>query len=154
MYLRNFSWVREGELAVSARPHGMQGLMQARESGVQAIVSLTEAPLVKSELEECGLVSLHLPVEDFTPPSLEQIQTFTRFFDEQRALGHAVLVHCGSGQGRSGTMAACHLVSAGMDPADALAHLRHLRPGSVETDEQEAIIQAWADRIRSRSADE
>jgi atypical dual specificity phosphatase len=151
--LRNFSWIREGDLAVSARPQGIQGLLEARETGIQAIVTLTEAPLGKSELEECGLVALHLPVRDFSPPSLEQIQTFTRFWEEQRALGRSVLIHCDSGQGRSGTMAACHLVSQGLDPHEALAEVRRLRPGSVETEEQEQVVQAWADLLRSRSTD-
>lgn len=153
MPLENFSWLRQGELAVSARPAGMTDLLEARDAGVRAVVTLTERPLPRSELDECGLAALHLPVPDFTAPRIEQVQAFTQFFEEQRELGHPVLVHCGSGQGRAGTLAACHLVTLGLDPQEALAEVRRLRPGSVETQEQELMVFAWADHLRSRSKD-
>ncbi len=55
-----------------------------------------------------------------------------------------MLVHCSSGYGRSGTMAACYLVAEGRSPEEAIREMRRLRPGAIETDEQEAMVRAWA----------
>lgn len=154
MSLSNFSWIREGELAVSGQPRGLHDLLDARERGIRAVVALTEEANTPSEFEECGLVWIHLPVTDFHPPTLAQLRAFTEFAEEQRSHGNALLIHCAAGHGRSGTVAACHFVSQGMEPAAALAEIRRLRPGSVETAEQEDIVRAWAEHIRSRSEPE
>jgi atypical dual specificity phosphatase len=148
-----FTWIRQGVLAVAPRPRGVGALMRLRDAGFRAIVSLTSAPLPRSELDECGIVSLHLPVEDFTPPTIEQIQAFEEFAHEQASLDHPILVHCTAGQGRSGTMAACWLVSRGLDAEAAITDVRRHRPGAVETVDQEQMVQAWANHLRSRSHD-
>lgn len=149
----NLSWIREGELAVSGRPQGLQDLLRLREAGVDAVVSMTPRANSPSDFDECGLAWLHVPLEDFTAPSLEQIRAFVEFVQGQRALGRATLVHCSAGLGRSGTMAACYLVARGLDPGSALEEIRVLRPGSVETNEQEKAVQAWAAHLRTRSAE-
>ena len=66
-----------------------------------------------------------------------------------------VLVHCGGGKGRAGTFAACCLAMWGAAPPpdltaerpvlsaqEAVRIVRSLRPGSIETQEQEAFVQA------------
>ena len=49
------------------------------------------------------------------------------------------------GHGRTGTMLACYLVKTrGMSGADAILETRRLRPGSIETAEQErAVVQFY-----------
>lgn len=86
--------------------------------------------------------------------------------DSTIAEGHAVLVHCGGGKGRAGTVLACYTVSQGLDPlhphtthtraqtlpikAPALAaeqavrHIRATRPGSIETEQQRRFVGEWA----------
>ncbi|MVN85592.1 protein-tyrosine-phosphatase [Deinococcus sp. HMF7620] len=59
--------------------------------------------------------------------------------------GRRVIVHCRGGLGRAGLTAACLLVQAGMDADSALALVRQARsPHAVETAEQEAFLQAFA----------
>ena len=152
MRVRNFSYVVEGVLAVSARPQvahqdgadGSTDLAELAREGFAGVVSLTEAPLPADEIERSGLEHLHLPVHDFSAPSLETVGRFVDFVRRVSAERGSVLVHCGSGYGRSGTMAACYLVTEGRSPEEAVEEMRALRPGSIETGEQEAAVRAWA----------
>jgi atypical dual specificity phosphatase len=57
-----------------------------------------------------------------------------------------VAVHCGAGLGRTGTVLAAYLVAGGEEARAALARVRELRPGSVETADQERAIEAYARR--------
>lgn len=61
----------------------------------------------------------------------------------------AVAVHCILGLGRTGTMLACYLVKdKGLAPADAIAEIRRLRPGSIETYEQEKAVFQFYQRTK------
>jgi ADP-ribosyl-[dinitrogen reductase] hydrolase len=51
-----------------------------------------------------------------------------------------VLVHCRGGLGRAGTIAARLLVELGMEPTKAIASVRGVRPGAIETSEQERFV--------------
>jgi len=77
------------------------------------------------------------------------------FLEAVAAEDACVLVHCGGGKGRAGTFAACCLAMWGSSPPldltverpvlsaqEAVRIVRNLRPGSVETQEQEAFVQA------------
>ena len=64
-----------------------------------------------------------------------------------RAVGD-VAVACMGGVGRTGTVAACALVEAGLDPDEAVAEVRRVRhPAAVETKVQLAFVREyWRDR--------
>jgi ADP-ribosyl-[dinitrogen reductase] hydrolase len=49
-------------------------------------------------------------------------------------------MHCYAGLGRTGTIAARLLVEHGMRPDVAIAQVRKIRPGSIETLEQEDYV--------------
>ncbi|MEM2545970.1 MAG: hypothetical protein QXJ49_07265, partial [Nitrososphaerota archaeon] len=56
---------------------------------------------------------------------------------------------CAAGQGRTGTVLAAYLiVTEGLQPDEAIARVRSVRPGSVEP-EQEIGLREWA---RSRGS--
>ncbi len=146
--LYNFGYVLDGKLAGSACP-GMSGdlradMREAKRHGISAVVTLTESSLETEILESEGMAFLHIPVEDYQPPSLGQIETFVRFAREHLAQERGgVMVHCMAGRGRAGTMLACFLVAEGWPSASAIRHIRQSRPGSIESLAQEEMIEIW-----------
>ncbi len=141
---RNYTVVIDGVLAGMAQPGSgvplIKDLEFLKERGTGAIVSLTMQLLEPALIEEFGLRYLHLPVPDFAPPTLAQVGRFGEFLRQAEADGLATLVHCGAGHGRTGTMLACALVQRGRRALDAIRELRMLRPGYIETPEQEALV--------------
>jgi atypical dual specificity phosphatase len=152
--LRELDFVIEGVLAGCSRPFvkgdgESDDLETFKRRGIAGIVSLTPTPLDCDAVARAGFEYLHLPVADFAAPGTRDVKRFVEFVRRVQGAGKgAVAVHCGSGLGRTGTMLACFLVSEGRSAAEAIAEVRRLRPGSVETDEQEAAVGAWERSIR------
>jgi len=147
------SFVIPGQLAGLARPGGAGRHLRAelerlREEGIAALVSLTEEPLSARALEAAGLEALHLPIADFSIPTPEQIDRFVAFAKERIDRSRGVAVHCGAGLGRTGTMLACYLVALGESAAEAIGSVRAIRPGSIETGEQERCVRDYERRRR------
>ncbi len=74
-----------------------------------------------------GLEVLNLPTRDHHPPSLEALHKGVVFIQQHIQNGGAVYVHCQLGEGRGPIMAAAYLVSQGMRPRDAVAHIERFR---------------------------
>lgn len=150
--LPNFSYLIEGRIAGSAYPgYGEmlgQALARLQSLGIGAILSLTEEAPEQAMLREFGFQHLHLPIPDFTAPKLPQIDRAMEFLAEHTREGRQALVHCTAGMGRTGTLLACYLVHSGLDPAEAIDQVRVLRPGSVETHEQERVVHEYARHLK------
>lgn len=149
LILPNFSWVVPGQVAGSARPMSDDALAVLAQHGVRALVTLTETPVAEESLLRTNLASVHVPVADFTAPTLAQVEEAVAAIDDFRARDLPVVVHCAAGIGRTGTVLACYLVSLGADPSAAIDQIREQRPGSIETPEQEAVVREYA-RQRDR----
>ncbi len=143
----NFSFLIPCKLAGSAEPGRWSDLRSdlsgLQRQGIGAVVTLTEYRLDLDVLNDLDMRYLHLPIEDFTAPALAQIREFVAFVDACLEEGRGVLVHCGAGVGRTGTMLACYLVSRGASASQALGQVRAARPGSVETGEQERAVRDY-----------
>jgi atypical dual specificity phosphatase len=145
---QGFSWVIEDDLAAMAHPGTGDALDAALEclarKGIVLLVSLTTDPVDATTARAHGINVLHLPIDDFTAPTQQQIVQFVAEVRTTIADGGAVGVHCGAGIGRTGTMLAGYFVSDGMTADEAIAHIRELRPGSVETEAQEQAVRDYA----------
>ena len=137
-----FSWIERPLLAAMARPASLEELQWLRRQGIELLVSLTEEPLRRDWLEEAGLLAFRAPMEDMEAPTQEQLERCISAILRALERNMGVAVHCGAGLGRTGVVLACYLVARGHPPENALARVRRLRPGSIETEEQaEAVVE-------------
>ena len=122
-----------------------------RDWGAAAVVTLVEPKeLVVLRVEHLGeevlrrrMLWFHLPIIDVSTPDEGFERQWEVAGNELRMLlrsGRDVLVHCRGGLGRAGTIAARLLIELGMEPATAIRQVRAVRPGAIETLEQEKYV--------------
>lgn len=128
-------------------------LAQIIEWGADAVVSLLEphefgclgVPQFSEVMTRQPFRWFHLEVRDSDVPD----QRFEGKWPQVRPAlvdilrrGGGVVVHCRGGLGRTGLAVACLLVELGMGPEEAIAQVRAVRPGAIETWEQEEYVRA------------
>ena len=87
----------------------------------------------------------HFPIQDMCIPDKRIEDIWSEISAGLRATlvsGSNVLVHCRGGLGRSGMIAARILVELGWKPEPAIQKVREVRPGAIETTDQESFVLA------------
>ena len=130
-----------------------QDFAMLRAAGVERLVLLVDDgelarwgdPGIVERGAATGLSVLRHPMPDGHPPaSIAEMEAILAEIRDGRRAGN-VAVACMGGVGRSGTVAACALLAAGMTPEQAIATVRAARhPNAVETAEQERFVRAFA----------
>jgi protein-tyrosine phosphatase len=90
-----------------------------------------------------GLDWHHVPIPDMRAPQPPTIAAWARSGPAIVAAlrrGERVAIHCAAGLGRTGSIAAKLLAEFGVPPAEAILQVRAVRPGSIESAEQEAFV--------------
>ena len=147
------AWLEEGHLLGCAYPRRETALAGLAQQGVSVLINLHERAHEPSHLARYGLTEAHLPVADFTPPSPEQRAQGVATIQQGITEGKTVAVHCGGGLGRTGTLLACYLVERGLSGEEAIARVRSVRPGSIETPAQVAAVEAYSEHRGSPEAE-
>ncbi|KAF8195092.1 ATP dependent DNA ligase [Pholiota molesta] len=162
---RFFRWIVPFHLAVMSTPRNEDDItaLSAPYLGIRHVLTLTEeTPLPASWFSNKAITNTFLPIPNFHPPSIEQMDLIIKLVGDSKK--RPLLVHCGGGKGRAGTVIACYLAAFGfqkpiadqdhpeMPAVEAISTLRSLRPGSLETSQQEAFVSKWCSTIWKRQS--
>jgi atypical dual specificity phosphatase len=146
----SFTWIDKPLLGAMAQPESAEELAWLRHQGIEVLLSLTEDPPRRDWINESGLLLFHVPVVDMEAPTPEQVERSLSAIARANARQMGVTVHCTAGLGRTGVILACYFVTQGLSPSNAMARVRRLRPGSIETDEQADAVVEFARRIADK----
>lgn len=162
---RFFRWLVPFTFALMSSPKDAANIeaLASPYIGIRHILTLTEEePLHPQWFEGQKVRNTFLPVPNYKSPSVEQMDVIMRLFQDQDNL--PILVHCGGGKGRAGTVAACYLVAYGfarpsmettlptMSANEAIHALRTIRPGSIETTQQEEFVALYCSTLWKRQS--
>ncbi|KAI5056925.1 hypothetical protein GOP47_0028743 [Adiantum capillus-veneris] len=158
---RFFQWVLPFRLAVMSTPRNAQDIKTLASAPLSfgRVVTLTEEePLPSEWFEGLPIENIFLPVPNYKAPMKDQVDQFIDIV----SAGHRTLVHCGGGKGRAGTFIACYLAACGFTQArqefpvynasEVISIIRHFRPRSIETEEQEHFTEAYIGSLWKRKA--
>ena len=134
----------EATLLVSGDIEGWDAVLARRVDTVVDLDGYVDAGL--PELPN-RLLYLYYPILDEDLPDLPKLEAIARLIADLVSSGHVVLVHCRMGLNRSNLVVATALTYLGMTGAEALAHLRRLRPGALFNELFAAHVSALPCRV-------
>ena len=120
-------WVIPEKLAGSPRPP-LADLPQIYQAGLRGIVSVMDEPSGIKEYQSAGFSALWLPITGGKAPTVEQVKQFVKLADSLLEKDQGILVHCTSGNRRTGTLLAAYLIAKGQSPTQAMELIQQVRP--------------------------
>ena len=155
IFPRNMSWIIPGKVAGSSMPKREEQIRGFEEFGIKTVINMMDENEVKLSIYKNSPIIHHIfGIPNRTAPSIQMMDTIMSIMEDTVALGGSVLVHCGGGVGRAGTVLACYILKHGVsgklnrnfespliyNMTSCVEELRKLRPKSIESDEQEKGI--------------
>ena len=147
----NFGWIIEGKLAGCGLPVTEGEFKWLADHGIKSVVTVREVALPSDWFDGGDIDYLHLQVEDFGAPTIEELDQAVDFIDQQISNGRPAMVHCAAGKGRTGTVLAAYLVKKqNLSAEQAIEKVRNVRPGSVQSVSQETAVSMYEKYLKSK----
>ena len=142
--LYGFTWERSTK-------HDVRQIMAWGAASVLTLMEDDElAALGVDHLQACvksmGMQWHFAPIRDLSAPGKEFEQAWTATgttIRRQLAEGKKILVHCRGGLGRTGMIVARILMDFGLSTQEAITRVRQIRPGAIQTREQEEHLEEY-----------
>lgn len=165
---RNMSWIIPGKVAGSSMPKREEQIKGFEEFGITTVINMMDENEVKLSIYKNSPISHHIfGIPNRTAPSIQMMDTIMNIMEDTVGLGGSVLIHCGGGVGRAGTVLACYILKHGItgklnrnfatqltyNATSCVEELRKLRPKSIESDEQEKGISDYNSHLWELSAE-
>jgi atypical dual specificity phosphatase len=162
---RNFSWVIPCKLAGMSIPKHENQIQAFEFMNIGLVVSvLEEERLPQKIFDGTNVKNIHYDVVNYRPPEMSDLLKIISEMENTIKEDKGVVVHCGGGKGRAGTILACYMLKNGLDGdlkdasegaqmsgVEVIQKLRELRPGSIETVEQENFIKEYCNYLWKNS---
>lgn len=110
--------------------------------GIRAVLSL-QGEREDAFCDPLPMQTLRLEVEDFHPPTLDQLYEAVTFLRATRAANLPTLIHCHAGVGRAPLTTAAFLIAEGASASEALSRIYHARPIIRLNRGQRARLTEW-----------
>jgi len=145
------SWVDENaqpalRLTTSAQRRQYEVAL-LKEHNVTVLISLLEQPLDHPELRNDFEV-YHIPIEDITPPTYDQVYVFAETLLTSLEAGKTVVTHCLAGIGRTTTMLMAAYLVQGYSLQELAAWVRARNPHYLFHGSQVRFLHALAEDVR------
>ncbi len=99
---------------------------------------------IEQVMNGVGTDVVRFPIPDGgAPGDIDGTRRLELMIQARLDAGDNVAIACRGGLGRTGTIAACTLIGAGLSPREAIQAVRAARHGTIETSEQESFVASF-----------
>ncbi len=112
--------------------------------GVKCVIDMRSENLFdKSLFESIGINYFNIPVDNFFPPELDQIDNAIEYINSNISVDGKILIHCKEGVGRSSLIIIAYLVTTGLDLFESMKLVQSNRWGANLNNIQFQKLKKW-----------
>jgi protein-tyrosine phosphatase len=126
---------------------------QLHAHGIRAVLSL-QAERVDAFEGPAPDSTLRVAVEDFHPPTIDQLHHAVAFIQAAHAQELPVFIHCHAGVGRAPLTASAYLMTRGLSAHESLTYIKRARPIVRLNARQMRRLHEWQQHLHAQRNDD